>query len=280
MQIKNATNKFVSNTSFIVLHGQEWYEKQKVAGKITAGALSLLESLVKNGTTKTLLELDGIAEEYIRDNKCEPTFKNYRGFPNAVCISYDNDEHFSMVHGVPTNYVPQPGNIIKFDLGATYRGNDSRGAIADSALSVIVSGTTIQKHIDLLKDTRDALLKGITSIKIGQPIGSIGHAIHKHAVEKHYGNIVNYTGHGLSWDLPHARPAVYNKSEVNEGCRAQIGMSIAIEPMFTLSGSTKTWVDDDGWTIHCESRTSHWEHSLFVHKDRVEIMTLREGEVI
>ena len=90
--------------------------------------------------------------------------------------------------------------------------------------------------------------------------------------------ILQYGGHGLSWNIPHARPFIANKAEKTDCVRAQNGMALAIEPMFTLSGGIKTWIGNDGWTVHCESITSHWEHSIFLHNDIVEIMTLRDNE--
>src|SRR5271167_4285782 len=114
MQVRT-TNQFIKQTSFIVLHDQEWIEGQRIAGRVAANALSLLEKEVNSGTTKTMIELDALAEEYIRDNKCIPTFQNYKSFPASVCISINKQ----LVHGIPTNYVLKEGDLVSFDLGAT-----------------------------------------------------------------------------------------------------------------------------------------------------------------
>ena len=161
MQISNIKSKFITQTSFIILHGDDWLQKQKVAGKVVAGALSLLENLVKEKSNLTLLEMNKLAEEYIESHDCQCTFKGYKNFPNGVCISVDRPGQYQMVHGIPKEGEKlSDGNIVKFDLGATYK-----GAIADSAISCIYGEPRDQKHIDLLKDTRDALMKGIASYK-------------------------------------------------------------------------------------------------------------------
>jgi methionyl aminopeptidase len=189
-----------------------------------------------------------------------------------------NKNQYQMVHGIPKEgETLYDGCIVKFDLGATYK-----RAIADSAISCIYGEPKSQRHIDLLKDTRDALMKGIASIKIGNPIGSIGHAIYKHGLDKRYGVITQYGGHGLGWSKPHDFPFISNRAEKTDGVRVCAGLSIAIEPMFVIDDeTTKTWVANDGWTVNSFFPTAHWEHSVFVHSNGdVEIMTLREGEII
>jgi len=259
------TNPFAFN-SFVALHDQDWLERQRVAGKVNAGALTLLENEVNGGTTKTLLELDRLVGTYIRDNGCEPTFYLYKGFPANCCMSTGQ----KLVHGIPNDYVLQEGDKVSFDLGCTFK-----SAISDSAITLIVGTPKSSAHVKLIKDTEDALTKGIESIAVGRQLGIIGSSIYRVAKDNGYGCIVNYGGHGLSWDTPHASPFVHNKSEPNEGIRITNGLCIAIEPMFT-SGSTKTRVDKDGWTVWCDAdMVSHCEHSIYIHDDHVEIITAR-----
>lgn len=266
-------------SELVDLKDNEWLEKQRIAGKVVANTLSLLESLVKDKTNKTLLELSKIAEEFILQNKCTPTFKNYKRFPEAVCISIDNNIKNQLVHGIPSDEKLTDGDIVKFDLGATFYGDNKKGAIADSAITCIYGSPTSEKHIKLLNETRTSLILGIQSIKVGFPIGCIGNAIYKYGKSKNYGVITNYGGHGISWDTPHSKPFIANKSDIEDGVRIQNNLSIAIEPMFCLGG-TKTWVDNDGWSVNCESISSHWEHSIYVHENKVEIITQRENEQI
>ena len=263
----NAPKELFSDSSLIRLKDNNWLEKQRVAGKIAAKALLLLEQLVKDKTSKTLIELNEIAENYIFESGGICTFKNYHGFPAGVCISVNKQ----LVHGIPTDYVLQEGDIVSFDLGVTIE-----GAIADTAITCIYGEPKLEKHVRLVKDTEEALMRGIKAVKVGDRLGVIGQAIYKHSHSKGYGIINNYGGHGLDWDTPHASPFVENKSSGTRGIRIQPGLSIAIEPMLVL-GSTATTTADDGWTVMTPDLSSHFEHSIFVHEDHVEIITDRSG---
>ena len=259
-------NEFANNM-FVSLKDQNWLDKQRVAGRITAGALLLLESEVKRGTNKTLLELDKLAETYIRDNGCTPTFLLYKGFPNSVCISTNRQ----LVHGIPTDYQLHDGDVVSFDLGATYE-----GAIGDSAITLIYGQPKSEQHVRLISATEEALMKGIEAIQIGKQLGCIGEAIYKCARKYGLSVVDQYGGHGISWDTPHAPPFVSNKSNINDGIRVQPGMVLAIEPLFVLGSSNRTVTAPDGWTIVCDEVCSHHEHTIFVHEDRVEIITARD----
>lgn len=273
MKIVNQSKSSISD--FIILQDNTWLERQRIAGKVVAGALQLLEKAVKEKTIMTMLELNNMAEEYIEKNGCSSTFKNYKGFPCGVCISVNT----VLVHGIPNEYRLQEGDKISFDLGATYN-----GAIADSALTCFY-GIPKQEYSDLSEDTRQSLYNGIKSIKIGKRLGCIGDVIYKTLKDK-YDVITNYGGHGLSCTadgigIPHAQPFIPNRSNINDGVRAQVGMTIAIEPQATIRSSnfyTKT--ADDGWGVLTPEVGSHWEHSLYIHKDRIEIITYRESENI
>jgi methionyl aminopeptidase len=263
-----------ANNDLVRLKNQDWLEKQRVAGRVAAGALSLLEQEVKNGTTKSLLELDILADQYIRDHHCSPTFYMYKGFPNSVCISVNQQ----LVHGIPTNYHLQDGDIVSFDLGATNFGTNF-GCVGDTALTTIYGQPKNIKHQELIKATKEALTKGIEAIKIGNQIGCIGEAIYK--CGRSYGLAVvdKYGGHGIcslnGVAIPHASPFISNKASSKEGIRIVSGMTIAIEPLFVIGTSNKTTVSDDGWTVNCENICSHEEHTIFIHEDYVEIITDR-----
>lgn len=259
-------NVFSSN-SLVKLKDQDWLEKQRVAGKIVANSLSILSNLIKEQTNLSALDLNNRIEEYIQDHGCQATFKNYKGFPAGVCISINKE----LVHGIPKDYHFEEGDVISFDLGATYQ-----GAIADSALTCIFGQPKSEQHLRLIEATEDALMKGIESIKIGNRLGCIGHAINRYARSANFGLVTNYGGHGLDWDIPHAAPFVSNKAELNEGIRIQPGLSIAIEPMLVI-GSSNTKTLSDGWTVVTEGIGAHFEHSVFIHEDRVEIITDRTG---
>ncbi len=255
--------------SFVRLKNQDWLDKQRKAGKVVAETLALLEREVQNKTKLSLLELNNLAEDYIYSHNCTPTFKNYKGFPTGVCISVNKQ----LVHGIPSDYRLQEGDVVSFDLGATYE-----GAIGDSALTCIYGQPQSERHVKLIKATEESLIKGIESIQIGKRIGCIGNAIFNF-LKKDYGVITQYGGHGIDMSedgigIPHAAPFIANKSNVDEGIHIQPGLVIAIEPMAVI-GDTKTHVDKDGWTVWGAGISAHFEHSVYVHEDRVEIITDR-----
>lgn len=256
-----------SENSLVKLKGQDWLDKQRIAGRIAAKTLLKLKGFVEGRTFHSTNTLSQVAEEYIIRSGGTPTFKGYKGFPAAVCISVNKQ----LVHGIPDDRVLDHGDVISFDLGVTYE-----GAIADTAITCVFGEPKSEKHIQLVKDTEESLMRGIAAIGVGKRLGSIGHAIHKFAKGKGYGVINQYGGHGLDWNIPHSSPFVANKADPNEGMRIQPGLAIAIEPMLTL-GSTNTRTLDDGWTVVTDDIGAHFEHSIYVHEDRVEIITDRTG---
>lgn len=262
------SQKFNSN-DILVCRDQQWLEKQRVAGKVVAGALSLLENLVKEKTKLTLLELSKIAEDFIIQNKCTPTFKGYKGFPEAVCCSVNKQ----LVHGIPGNNCLQEGDVVSFDLGATFE-----GVIADSANTLIYGEAVSKEHINLINTTREALYAAINKIKIGSQLGVIGDTIYKIGKRNGYGVVHHYGGHGITENNPHCFPFVSNKDEINNGIRFQPGVTIAIEPLFVLGGDNFTYTGNDGWTVLTRNISCHMEHTIFIHEDKVEILTLREDE--
>jgi methionyl aminopeptidase len=257
-----------NNSALIKLKDQDWLDKQRVAGKIAAQCLTDLEKLVQQKSDLSLLQMNELTEKFIVDSGGFPTFKGYKGFPSGVCISVNQQ----LVHGIPTDYHLQDGDIVSFDLGVTYQ-----GAIADTAITCIYGTPKSDRHVDLLRDTKASLMKGIEAIQVGKRLGCIGHAIYRFARNKGYGVVDQYGGHGLDWDIPHAAPFVANKSEPDQGIRIQSGLVIAVEPMLTL-GSPRTHTSSDGWTVITDDLGSHQEHSIFVHSDHVEILTWRENE--
>lgn len=254
-----------SLNGFFKLKNQDWLLKQRVAGKVCSDILKYFQANAKVGNS--LLDLNVFAENYIVSNNCTPTFKNYKGFPAGVCISVNKQ----LVHGIPTDYKLQDGDVVSFDLGATYE-----RAIADTAITMIVGTPKSEQHVQLIKATEASLMAGIAAVKIGSRLGSIGQAIYKSGKKDGFGVVTKYGGHGLDWDQPHASPFVDNKSEPTEGIRIQAGLAIAIEPMLTI-GSPDTKIDKDGWTVVTNDIGAHFEHSIFVHQDgTVEILTNRE----
>jgi methionyl aminopeptidase len=269
--MKQNHNRFSSN--ICILHNDDWIKRQRIAGKVAAQTISLLEDLVKNKTTKSLIELDKIAEEFIISNGCLPTFRGYKGFPASVCMSLDNKESHMLVHGIPNDNKLEDGNLITFDLGATFE-----GAIGDTAATFTFGSPKSEQHSKLIDDTKIALVKSIQSIKLGKNLGVIGDTIFKHLSPKGYSIVENYGGHSMSYNEPHCFPFISNKSLPTDGIMAQVGMTLCIEPLVVLGNSNKTFIGKDGWTVYTENVSFHEEHSIFLHSDYIEVMTFRENE--
>lgn len=262
----NAPKELFTENSFVRLKDKNWLEKQRVAGRIAAETLLLLQNaVILSSTHLTLLELNAMGEDYIHSKGGICTFKGYKGFPAGVCISVNKQ----VVHGIPTDYRLEDGDLVSFDLGVTIE-----GAIADTAITCIYGQPKSERHAKLVQDTEDALMRGIAAIKVGERLGVIGQAIYKQAHQQGYGIINNYGGHGLDWNVPHAPPFVENNSNPGRGIHIQPGLAIAIEPMLTL-GSTTTTTLNDGWTVVTPDLSAHFEHSIYVHEDHVEIITDR-----
>lgn len=261
---------FNKENSFVKLKGKAWLDNQRIAGNIAADALSILEYNVCDKTTLSLVELNNMAEQFITNSGGSCTFKGYRGFPAGVCISVNNQ----LVHGIPTDYYLQDGDVISFDLGVTYK-----DAIADTAITCIYGSPKSQEHIRLIKTCNDALDAGINAISVGKRLGCIGEAISRSISKSGFSLISDYGGHGIGnaddgAPVPHAPPFVSNKSYSNEGIRIQPGLVIAIEPMAAI-GSPRTVVGSDGWTVSTQGISCHVEHSIYVGEGSVEIITKR-----
>lgn len=265
--MKTSTDSHLVDLYF--LQGNDWLEKQRVAGKVAAKALFTLEKLVKDRTKLSTLELSKIAENIILEGGCTPTFKGYKGFPEACCISVNHE----LVHGIPKDYYLQSGDVVSFDLGATFE-----GAIADSAVTCIWGDSKSEDHVKLIDSTHLSLMEAIKKIKVDQRLGIIGETISKIGKSNNFSVVSAYGGHGLNWNTPHASPFISNKGNSSEGFRFQKGMTFAIEPLFVIGNDNSTKTESDGWTVSTNNISCHFEHSVYIHEDNVEIITQRSDE--
>ena len=268
MKLQIGSDIYKQSNGIYSIKNLDWLEKQRVAGKVAAGALNLLEKEVNNQTSLTSKQLSLLAKEFILDNKCTPTFENFHGFPAPVCISVNNE----LVHGIPKDLPFNDGDVISFDLGATFQ-----GAIADTAITIVYGKTTpeIEK---LLKIGKECLDKAILVAKPKSRAGDIGAAIFKHAKNNGFNVINTYGGHGIDWDKPHAYPFIPNKANNNEGVILSKDMTIAIEPLlipFDIDPETKT--GSDKWTVYTKSISCHFEHTIYIHENSVEVITDRSN---
>lgn len=209
------------------------------------------------------IELDRIAEEFIRDHDGVPSFKNYNGFPSSLCISLNEN----VVHGFPGEYELKDGDIISVDCGVYYKGFHS-----DSAYTYPV-GKVDEEIMQLLKVTKESLYKGIEMAVFGNRIGDIAFAIQSHVEQYGYGVVRELVGHGIGRDL-HESPEVPNYGKRGKGPKLKDGLVIAIEPMVNL-GTKGVVQESDGWTIRTADRrpSAHYEHTVAIFEEGTEVLT-------
>jgi methionyl aminopeptidase len=209
------------------------------------------------------IELDKLAETYIRDNGGVPAFLNYHGFPNSLCISL-NDQ---VVHGFPGNHVLVDGDIVSVDCGVIL--NKYYG---DSAFTFAI-GDVSDNVKKLLRVTRECLDFGVEKAVAGMRVGDIGYAVQEHAEKNGFGVVKELVGHGVGLQL-HEKPEVPNYGKRGAGIKLEEGMVIAIEPMINAGrAGVKFW--DDGWTVSTSDKkpSAHFEHTVAVTKGKVDILS-------
>lgn len=238
-------------------------QAMRECGHILAQIFDGLKQQVKPGVSEK--ELDAWVDAEIKKHGAIATYKTSEvNFPAAICIS-TNDQ---IVHGIPTDYVLQDGDIVGFDLVITYKNMKT-----DSAFTMVVGGKPngAQKH--LLQATEQSLYAGIDAIKGPVRVGDIGAAVEKVLKEAKVGIIRELVGHGVGHEM-HESPDVPNYGRKGTGPLLTPGDTIAIEPMATLGGE-KIVVDDDGWTINTwdGSLAAHFEHTVLITEDGAEILT-------
>ncbi|MFN5629420.1 MAG: type I methionyl aminopeptidase [Bacteroidota bacterium] len=211
----------------------------------------------------TTLQLDSIAEQFIKDHNAMPSFLGYSGFPNSLCISVND----VVVHGIPSKYVIKEGDIISVDCGVF-----KNGFHGDSAYSFAVGEIGEDKR-KLLAVTLESLLKGIEKVKVGNRIGDVSFAIQQHAEINGYGVVRELVGHGLGKDL-HEKPEVPNFGKQGRGQKILEGLVIAIEPMINM-GTKNVVHENDGWTIRTQDRkvSAHFEHTVAVTSSGVDVLS-------
>lgn len=248
----------------ITIRTPEEIEKIALASKLTADTLSLLEKTVRPGIST--LELDRIAEEYIRSNGGIPSCKGYEGYPASLCTSVND----MVVHGIPSaKKILRKGDIISIDLVV-----ELNGYMGDSCITIPV-GHTNKKNLQLIELTEQALFAGIKQAVPGNHVGDIGYAVEKTVKPYGYGVLREYVGHGIGTDM-HEDPEVPNYGTPGHGPRLEEGMVICIEPMITM-GSPDILTLRDGWgVVTADGKpAAHIEHTVAITKDGPKILTLR-----
>lgn len=238
-------------------------EKMRQAGKIVAECHNFLADAVKPGITT--LDLDRLAEGFIRKKGATPTFLGYQGFPKSICSSV-NDE---VIHGIPNKRRLREGDIISIDLGATYD-----GFVGDAARTHPVGkiSSEAQRLIDV---TRESFFKGIEYARQGQRLSDISHAVQEWVEKNGFSVVRDYVGHGIGRQM-HEDPAVPNFGKAGRGPRLCKGMCLAIEPMVN-AGKYQVDVLDNDWTVVTVDGTwsAHYENTILITGEgEPEILTL------
>lgn len=237
------------------------------ANQLVGQTLAELFKHIRPGVTT--LQLDKIAEEFIRDHGAVPTFKGFPNphgnpFPASICTSVNE----CVVHGVPSDkQILKEGDIISIDCGTLLN-----GFCGDSAYTFCV-GEVSDEVKRLLRTTKDSLYKGIETAVAGKKVGDIGYTIQTFCEDNGYGVVRELTGHGIGHEM-HEEPPVPNYGRRGNGPTLKNGMCIAIEPMITM-GDRKIGLMPDKWSIITLDRkpAAHFEHTIAVRKGKSEILS-------
>jgi methionyl aminopeptidase len=234
--------------------------------RIVADVLRIVATRIKPGVTT--LELDRLAEEYIRSLGAVPAFKGYGSnksnlFPATICASVDE----VVVHGIPSKRKLQEGEILSVDVGVK-----KDGYFGDGAATFAVGRISEEKQ-RLMDATRESLAKGIEAAVVGNKLHDISYAVQQYVEGRGYSVVRDLVGHGVGLEL-HEEPAVPNFGKPGTGMKLQEGMTLAIEPMVN-AGAWQVRFAADGWTVLTQDGkpSAHFEHTIAIIDGRPEILT-------
>lgn len=252
----------------IIIKTQAEIEKMRVAGRLAAEVLEMIESHVVPGITTN--ELDLICHNYMVDvQKVIPAPLNYKGFPKSICTSVNHQ----VCHGIPNEKRLKSGDIINIDITVIkdgYHGDTSK---------MFCVGDVSPHAKRLIKITQEAMFLGIEQVKPGARLGDVGFAIQKHAEANRYSVVREFCGHGIGKKF-HEEPQVLHYGKRGTGEELVPGMIFTIEPMINL-GKKEVKVLPDGWVAVTKDRSlsAQFEHTVLVTADGYEILTLRQEEM-
>ncbi|MDP9306837.1 MAG: type I methionyl aminopeptidase [Actinomycetota bacterium] len=245
----------------IIRKSQEEIDGMARAGEVVVDTLTMIGEELRPGIS--MLELDRLAEEYIRDRGGVPTSKGYRGYPATLCIS----PNAMIVHGIPTEYRAREGDLVSVDLGVTLD-----GLIADSAYTFGV-GEISEDAQRLLDVCQEALAAGIEQARVGRHVSDIGHSIQTVVEGAGFSVVRSLVGHGVGRAY-HEDPQIPNFGAPGRGPELLPGMTLAIEPMITAGGPDVV-VHADEWSISSAdgSLSAHFEHTVAVTEEGPRVLT-------
>jgi len=251
----------------IFLKTEDEIELMRQANQLVGKTLGELAKQIKPGVTT--LQLDKIADEFIRDHGAIPTFKNFPNpfggpFPASICTSVND----VVVHGVPdSKTVLKDGDIISIDCGTLLDGFNG-----DSCYTFCVGDVSPEVR-QLLKITKESLYLGIEQATAGKRVGDIGDTVQTYCESHGYGVVRELTGHGIGKEM-HEDPQIPNYGRRGNGALLKSGMCIAIEPMITM-GNRQIWMMPDKWTIRTRDGkpAAHFEHTIAIRRGKAEILS-------
>ena len=246
-----------------MIHLRDSWEIERIqkSSQIVRDTLEKLHEFVRPGVST--LELDCIAEDYIKSQDAIPGFKGLYGFPSTVCASVDDE----VVHGVPNDKKLEEGQILSLDVGAIYK-----GYYGDHARTFPV-GSISASTKKLLDVTEKSLYEGIKSAKPGNRIGDISYSIQDYVESNGFAVVRDLVGHGIGESL-HEDPQIPNFGVKGTGDIIKEGMCFAIEPMVTMK-SYEVFTKKDDWTICTKdgSLAAHFEHTITIMDNGAKILT-------
>ena len=246
----------------IYLKTDEEIELMRIANRLVGKTLGELAKYIAPGVST--LQLDKIAETFIRDHGAIPTFLGYGGFPNSLCISVNEN----VVHGIPSDkQILKEGDIVSIDCGTFIN-----GYCGDSAYTFCV-GEVVSEVMKLLKTTKEALYVGISNAVDGRRLGDVSNSIQKYCEDGGYSVVRELVGHGIGKKM-HEEPEVPNYGKKGYGVLLRSGMCIAIEPMINM-GKKQVVFEKDGWTVRTKDRqlSAHFEHTVAVKEGKADILS-------
>jgi len=249
----------------IALRKTEEIDKLRAANKIVGGALELLQANTKIGAS--LKDLDAMAEDYIRSHGAKPSFKGLYGFPNSVCCSLNE----VIIHGIPSDYKLQEGDVIGFDIGT-----ELNGYFGDAAISMGVGKISALDEA-LIACAKDTLYHAISEIKDGMRFKELSLIMEEFIVSRGFVPLHNFCGHGIG-KKPHEEPEIPNYLDGKNpkaGPKIKNGMVFCLEPMICQKDS-KPIILDNKWDVVSADglRGSHYEHTVAVINGKAEILSL------
>ena len=239
-------------------------EALRRANRIVAQTLDLLKQKAKEGIS--LIELDKIAEDFIRSKGARPSFKGLYGFPSSVCTSVNE----VIIHGIPTDYTLKNGDIVGFDVGV-----ELDGWFGDGAITMGI-GEISEEDKKLIACAEDTLYHAISIIRDGMRFKELSYEIEKFIRNRGYVPLANFCGHGIG-RKPHEEPQILNYLESGspkQGPKIRNGMVFSIEPMICQE-EMESQILDDNWSVVSidGKRGSHYEHTVAVVNGKAEILT-------